>query len=73
MTPPREDTGAAPIDRMTDTYSNGKDVIRITKVNLTTVQTRRRTGAISSHIVLQFETDAGISTATACTCPIRPR
>jgi len=46
---------------MTDTYSNGKDTIRITQVDLTTVQTRRRTGAVSSHIVLQLQTDSGIT------------
>ena len=35
--------------------------IRVTGIELHTVQTRRRTGAISSHIVLELQTDAGIT------------
>ena len=37
------------------------DAIRITEVKLHTVQTHRRTGAISSHMVLELETDCGIT------------
>jgi L-alanine-DL-glutamate epimerase-like enolase superfamily enzyme len=35
--------------------------IRVTGIELTPVQTRRRTGAISSHIVLRLSTDSGIT------------
>ncbi|UJQ94705.1 mandelate racemase/muconate lactonizing enzyme family protein [Mariluticola halotolerans] len=45
---------------MNDTYADGKDIIRITGVKLTTLQTRRRTGAVSSHMILELSTDAGI-------------
>ncbi|MCC6305446.1 MAG: mandelate racemase/muconate lactonizing enzyme family protein [Rhodobacteraceae bacterium] len=38
-----------------------RDVIRVTRVTLHTLRTRRRTGAISSHILLELETDAGIT------------
>lgn len=34
--------------------------MKITDFKLTTVQTHRRTGAVSSHIVLELETDEGI-------------
>ncbi|MCL4186907.1 MAG: hypothetical protein KJZ85_04810 [Rhodobacteraceae bacterium] len=38
-----------------------RDTILITGVTLTTIQTRRRTGAISSHIILELDTDCGIT------------
>jgi len=38
-----------------------RDTIRITGVKLTTIQTKRRTGAISSHMILELSTDAGIT------------
>jgi muconate cycloisomerase len=40
---------------------HSRDCIRVTGIRLHTVQTRRRTGAISSHIVLELDTDAGIT------------
>ncbi|WP_394888455.1 mandelate racemase/muconate lactonizing enzyme family protein [Mesorhizobium sp. AaZ16] len=45
---------------MLQTQLSAKDSIKITGVTLHTVRTRRRTGAISSHIVLELATDAGI-------------
>src|SRR3546814_8458030 len=46
---------------MLETPSSRRDDIRVTAIRLHTVQTRRRTGAISSHILIELDTDAGIT------------
>ncbi len=49
---------------------HSRDCIRVTGIRLHTVQTRRRTGAISSHIVLELDTDAGITGECASVGPV---
>lgn len=39
---------------------NGRQRVKVTEIRATAIQTRRRTGAISSHIILQVQTDEGI-------------
>lgn len=39
---------------------NARDDIRITAVRLTAVRTHRRTGSVSSHLILELDTDSGI-------------
>lgn len=50
-----------PHPTLDERWCHGKDVITITAVRLHPVRTRRRTGAISSHLVLELDTDAGIT------------